>query len=164
MKRLLHEAWPLAAVVALTAVLALQIPRRALFFEPVSPSESGPAASLVTFDDAAYASVIQKVRMSWQVRGAVGVSSESRLDDVRGGEAELQELPALPLGDEFAAAWHSGYAPPPSVPLLPPTVAWTAGPAPVAQPPDDEAEARARRRELLELPQSLQEQEKDDMP
>ena len=36
MRRLFHACWPTVAVVALTALLALQIPRKALFF-PTKP-------------------------------------------------------------------------------------------------------------------------------
>lgn len=164
MKQLLHELWPLAAVVALTVVLALQIPRRALFFEPVPVTETRPAASFVAFDDATYAAVIQKVRMSWQVRGSVGLSSESRVDDVPGEDESGPVLPAHPLDAVFSAPWRPVSARTPVVPLLPPTVASTATLEPVATPPDDAAEARQRRLELLDLPPSLQATEKDDTP
>lgn len=159
MKRLLHEVWPLAAVVALTVVLTLQIPRKALLFESVSVPETRAYASVVSFDDAAYASVVQKARMSWQVRGAVGISSESRVDDVLGAEEELSSLQPLELDDEFSVPWRSVGETVPTVSLLPSTVALTSSLHPVATPPDDAAEARALRLELLELPESLQETE-----
>ena len=47
MSRLVRDCWPLVAVVALTAILALQIPRKAIFFTPVPVAASEPFASFV---------------------------------------------------------------------------------------------------------------------
>ncbi len=153
MKRLLHELWPLAAVVALTVTLALQIPRKALFFEPEPVAAPAPYATFVTYDAAAYDALHQKVRMAWQMRGPAGPALESRVDAF----VLADETPAfapLPLPREFAAPWK-GTAPAPAsaAPLLPPSVADRAALTPVATAPDDAAEAKAAlRADLLALP------------
>ena len=78
MRRILHACWPLAAVVMFTVALALQIPRKALFFRPVKLERSVPYASFVEFGESEYAAIMQKVRMSWQVRShGAGAYAES---------------------------------------------------------------------------------------
>ena len=153
MKRLLHELWPLAAVVALTVTLALQIPRKALFFTPEPAAAPAPYATFVTYDATAYEALRQKVRMAWQMRGPTGPALESRVDAF----ALVDETPGfapLPLPREFAAPWTgTATASAPAAPLLPPSVADRAALTPVATAPDDAAEARAAlRADLLALP------------
>ncbi len=154
MRRLLHELWPLAAVVALTVTLALQIPRKALFFTPEPAAAPAPYATFVTYDATAYEALRQKVRMAWQMRGPTGPALESRVDAF----ALVDETPGfapLPLPREFAAPWKgTAAAPAPAAPLLPPSVADRAALTPVATAPDDAAEARAAlRADLLAFPE-----------
>lgn len=154
MKRLLHESWPLAAVVALTTILALQIPRKALFFEPVAARPPDPFASFVVYDAAAYEAVVQKVRMSWQMRGAAGPAFESRVDAFDFAE-DAPPRPPLGLPRAFSVPWTSDPQPPARVPLLPPSLADRAPLVPVPAPPDDTAEAHQIRADLLALPAAL---------
>lgn len=154
-----QELWPLAAVVALASVLALQIPRKALFFAPAQPEPAEVFATFAEYRPEAYAELVQKVRMSWQVRThAVDPGAESRLDALEFDE-EVPPPAALPLPGTFAARAplpEPNFARPD---LLPPTRADRTAPRPVAAPPDDAAEARALRADLLALPPSLQETE-----
>lgn len=153
MNRLLHELWPLGAVVALTVLLALQIPRKALFFAPVAARAPEPFAAFVSYDAAAYEAVMQKVRMSWQLGARTGPGVESRVDAFDVPEEPPPPEP-LPLPRAFAVPWTSPLPPPEPVALLPPSRADAAPPAPVAAPPDD-ADERRLRAELLALPASL---------
>ncbi|MGN0847525.1 MAG: hypothetical protein ACI4RA_09110 [Kiritimatiellia bacterium] len=159
MKRLVRDCWPLLAVVALTAVLALQIPRKALLFEPVGVTVPKPFASFVTYDAATYGAVVQRARMSWQVRGSTVPTSESRIDAFDFVD-DAPPLGALPLPDEFTARRAPGALDDGAVPLLPPSTADAAALVPVSVPPDDGADARrlrqALRADLLTLPESLQ--------
>ncbi len=159
MKRLLHELWPLAAVVALTVTLALQIPRKALFFTPEPVAAPAPYATFVTYDDTAYEALRQKVRMAWQMRGPAGAAIESRVDAFALMDDETPAFAPLPLPRTFAAPWKgTAAAPTPAAPLLPPSVADRAALAPVATAPDAEAEAKAAlRADLLAFPE-------EDMP
>ena len=82
MTRFLHAWWPVAAVVAFTAMLVLQIPRRALFFSPRSVKSPEPFVSIVALDDDAYSALVRRMRMSWQMRGrtfSAGIA-DSRAD------------------------------------------------------------------------------------
>ncbi len=155
MRRLFLKAWPLMAVVALSTTLALQIPRKALLFEPVAIVSPRPFASFVAYDAAAYEAVVQKARMSWQVRGARGRTFESHVDAFDFVE-ELPPLRPLGLPAEFARARPPGTVAAIPVPLLPPSVADTSALVPVATPPADDGEACRIRADLLELPESLQ--------
>ncbi len=154
MNRLLHESWPLVAVVALTTILALQIPRKALLFEPVAARPPEPFASFVVYDAAAYESVVQKVRMSWQMRGAAGPAFESRVDAFDFAE-DAPPRPALGLPRAFTVPWASAPPPPARAALLPPSLADRAPLVPVPAPPDDAAEAHQVREDLLALPATL---------
>lgn len=165
MKGLFREFWPLFAVVALTLVLALQIPRKALFFQAAEVSPRTFSASFATYAPEAYAQLLQKVRMSWQLRAqGVDPTAASRVEELDLVEdfPPPEEL-GLPAG--FARHAPTESAAPAPAPLLPPSVADAAPPQPVLQPPDDAAEVRAAlRRELLEVPPSLKETEKESMP
>ena len=158
MRNLVHELWPLVAVVALTLVLALQIPRKALLFRPAPVSAGTPYASFVAYSPEAYARLMQRVRMSWQVRSqGVDPGAGSRVDEL-GLDEEAPPRAELALPASFSVSSPSSSAPAVAVvSLLPPSVADAAPPATLPVPPDDGAEARALRAELTELPQSLKE-------
>ena len=157
MRRLLHEFWPLAAVVALTVVLALQIPRKALFFAPAPVHGVTPFASFVEYAPDVYDRLVQRVRMSWQVRAqGIDPGAGARVDEP-GGEEEIPLPAELALPDAFLAASPAALPVTATVPLRPPSVADAVPPAPVPVAPDDTAEARALRADLVRLPLSLQE-------
>ncbi len=156
MRRLFLKTWPLMAVVALTTTLALQIPRKALFFKPVAVDSPKPFASFMSYDAAAYEAVVQKARMSWQVRGVRGRTFESHVDAFDFVEDDMPSLKPLGLPDEFARVRAPGTVAAMPVPLLPPSVADVSALVPVATPPKDDGETRRIRAELLELPESLQ--------
>jgi len=158
MRRFFHDSWPLAAVVALTTILALQIPRKAIFFSPVPVSTTKPFASFVTYDAEAYESLIQKVRMSWQMRGAAETMSESRVDALDFTE-DVPEYRPLDLPPEFSAARSAEPMTVAPVPLLPPSMADRSPLVPLDRPVDDRVEAKALRTDLLTLPESLQSNE-----
>lgn len=166
MRQFLHAVWPPAAVVALTVVLVLQIPRKALFFSSIPRMETVPFASFVAYDEAAYGALVRKVRMSWQVRSqTVDSRVESGLDAV-GREEELLPPAELGLPSGFFAGRGAG-TPVPSgarASLMPPSVADLEPPRPVAVSPDDDAAAKALRADLLVLPESLQEKEREKTP
>ena len=157
MRRLLHELWPLAAVVALTMVLALQIPRKALFFAPEPVRGVVPFVSFVEYAPEVYDRLMQRARMSWQVRAqGADPGAASRVDEL-GGEEELPLPAELLLPDAFAAAAPAALLRAGTASLWPPSVADAEPPAPVPGAPDDDAEARALRADLIRLPASLQE-------
>lgn len=158
MNRLVRDSWPLVAVVALSTILALQIPRKALFFTPVTVSESEPFASFVMYDAKSYESVIQRVRMSWQMRGGAENAYESRVDALDFAE-DVPNLPPLGLPSEFSSQRLDEPVTVAFTSLLPPSVADRSVLVPVATPPDDGQEARDLRVDLLSLPESLQSNE-----
>jgi len=82
MRRFLHAWWPVAAVVLFTATLVLQIPRKALFFYPGTVDRVEPFVSFVSLDDDAYAQLLRRIRMAWQMRGRslAGGVADSRTD------------------------------------------------------------------------------------
>jgi len=163
-RQFLHSVWPLASVCALTVVLSLQIPSRALFFRPANRLDTVPFASCVVYDARAYEALVRKARMSWQVRArGVDPRAESAVDAIG-----LEEAPPAPDALALPADFFSSSAASPraerACPLAPPSVADAAPVRPVAAPPDDAAGARALRDELLTLPESLLEQEKEYRP
>lgn len=154
MRRILHACWPLAAVVAFTAALALQIPRKALFFRAVAQERPAPFASFTEFGAAEYAAIMQKVRMSWQMRShGAGALAESQIGVLDLGE-ESQPPEPLELPGSFFAHHALEQPAAPSVPLSPPSLA-PAEELPQLAPPDDTAEALRLRDQLLVLPESL---------
>lgn len=103
MKRLLHDGWPVLAVLLFAAFLAAQIPVASLTAKPSEEPPPAPAAAFVTFDDRAYARVVRRLRMSWQVGGRTLLSGRS---DSRTGVFDFSAplpppsfLPAPPLTD-----------------------------------------------------------------
>lgn len=158
MKRFIHDCWPLVAVVTLTTILALQIPRKAIFFSSAPIVPGRPFASFVIYDAAAYESVMQKVRMSWQMSGVAETSFESRVDALDLTE-DVPEFRSLDLPPEFAVGYEAESVAIPSVPLLPPSVADRSALVPVAEPPDDRVEVKNLRADLLSIPESLQSNE-----
>ena len=164
MRDFLRSVWPPVAVVAFTLVLALQIPRKALFFSAEPVAEPVSFASFAEFDANAYGRIVQKVRMSWQVRAqGIDPGAGSRVDDLGFDEA-APEPAALPLPGGFPV--HAAVRPAPAAPapLQPPSVADAGAPVAVPVAPDDGADARELRRELLALPLSLNEMQKESMP
>lgn len=167
MSRFLHAVWPLVAVVSLTVLLVLQIPRKALSFRPGTPVRTVPFASFVEYDAASYDALMRKVRMSWQVR-AQGIDPRAGNHvEALGGDDEPPLPGRLGLPKGFFAVRGGAGAESPAAqkdPLLPPSVADAAPPRPVLSAPDDADVARALREELLTLPESLQEQEQEFNP
>jgi len=162
MRDVLHEWWPVAAVALFTLLLAVQIPRKAIF--PPMPEESAVEAfaSFVTLDGDAYEAALQSGRMSWQMRARAQFSG----GESRTAAFEFDDpVPAprtLPVGAEFAAPYRAPrLAPPASAPLLPASLARSGveGLAEAAA-----SAARPRDDELLALPDSLQEKEKEQTP
>lgn len=78
MRALFHDYWQPIAVAVITTLLALQIPRKVLFFHPrmSQGKEARFSASFVAYD----AQAIQKVRMAWQLRSraTMGAGFDSR--------------------------------------------------------------------------------------
>ena len=146
MRDVLHDWWPVAAVTLFTLLLVVQIPRKAIF--PPAPVENAvtPFASFVTLDDDAYAAALQRVRMSWQLR------SRAQLG---GGESRTA---AFEFDEPLPAPRAASAAP---APLFPATLARSGveGLAEAAA-----ASAHPRDAELLALPDSLQEKEKEKTP
>ena len=103
--------------------------------------------------------------MSWQLRAqGFDATAASRVDELDLVE-DYPPPPELGLPAGFARRPPAVSAAPASAPLLPPSVADAAPPRPVARPPDDGDEVRTLlRRELLEIPESLKETEKESMP
>ncbi|MCQ2393176.1 MAG: hypothetical protein MJ249_02720 [Kiritimatiellae bacterium] len=155
MRQLLHACWPLVAVVAFTCVLALQIPRKALFFRPVEVPQTVPYASFVEFDAATYQALMQKVRMSWQMRAqGSGARTEIPL-----GVLDRVETPPMPeplaLPKSFFAVPRASELSVARASLRPPTLAHP--PEDVELPPPVDVDAANQLRErLLALPASLQ--------
>ncbi len=142
------------AVVAFTAVLALQIPRKALFFRPKAPHPVEAFAAFVEFDAATYATVMQQVRMSWQMRAeGTGTLSESPLAILDLVETPPEPAP-LALAPDFFTPYRAAPAARARVPLKPPTLA-LAREEKVLAPPEEGDEARRLRERLLALPPSV---------
>lgn len=155
MRRFLHAWWPVAAVVLFTATLVLQIPRKALFFLPASVVPVEPFVSFVSLDDAAYARLVSRIRMAWQMRGrplASGVA-DSRTDAFD-FSSPLPPPAYLPLRAVAASASVPAASAPPLPALLPPSLGQETPPVPASAafpdrdpdllaPPDDLPDMRA---------------------
>lgn len=150
MRRLFQDLWQTGAVAFFTALLALQIPRKALFFEGRAERQAEGAVEVVPLEAGEYEAVVQSIRMAWQVRGrgAWGMERDSRTDaiDLAGDEPEPEymELPA-----DFGAERMEFGGVPGRVELLPetrgeamPSAAGGAG-------------GRERDKELLAWPESV---------
>ena len=121
MRDFVHDWWPVAAVTLFTVMLVLQLPRKAIF--PPTPTESAvePFASFVELDGAAYAAVLKRVRMSWEMRARMQLS---------GGESRTAAFafdepvpPPLSLGG--GAEFSAGYRAPRDAPPIPaPPTLW----------------------------------------
>lgn len=161
MRNFAHDWWPVAAVTLFTAMLVLQLPRKAIF--PPSPPESAvePFASFVELDEAAYAAVLRRVRMSWEMRARTQMSGgESR---TAAFDFDAPEPPPLSLGmgAEFSADYRAPrIAPPPPAPLLPPTLA-RSGVEGLAAAAAAATAAPGRDADMLALPDSLSETAKE---
>ncbi len=150
MRRFLHAWWPVAAVALFTATLVLQIPRKALFFHPGTVDRAEPFVSFVSLDDAAYAQLLRRIRMAWQMRGRslAGGVADSRTDafDL---SSPLPPPAYLPLRGVASAA--SVPASPTLLPpaLLPPSLGRETPPIPAA------AQVLDRDPDLLDAPEDL---------
>jgi len=97
----------LSLYAAFFAVLASQLPRRALFFRAADVPARAPSASFVALDDAAYDALVARARMSWQMTSR----SRGGAADPSSAEGLLVESAAAP-----APLVHGAYrASPPSV-------------------------------------------------
>lgn len=152
MKRLFHVWWQPFAVACFTVFLALQVPRKALFFAPARETPAAPFVELVAPDDAAYAAMVRRARMSWQMRGNAGAVAGSRADAFDFAEplpppaylpppAPARVPPARPRAPAAAPA-----------DLAPPSAARETPGPPAVAPPD----AADRDPALLQPPDSLQ--------
>ena len=155
MRGIFHEWWPVAAVTLFTLVLVVQIPRKAIF--PPTPAEQDvePFASFVTLDDDAYATALQRVRMSWQLRARTQLGGGESRTAAFEFDDPVPAPRALPVGAAFSAPYRAPRAAPPApAPLLPASLA-RSGVEGLAEAA--EAAGLPRDAELLELPDSLQE-------
>ena len=162
MRDFIHEWWPVAAVTLFTLFLVLQIPRKVIF--PPMPDDSAvtPLASFVTLGDDAYAAALQRVRMSGQLRARTQLSGGESRTTAFDFDEPAPAPRTLPVGAAFASPYRVPRVEPPApAPLLPATLAQSGveGLAEAA-----EAAGRPRDAELLELPDSLQEKEKEKTP
>lgn len=154
MRSFLHACWPLAAVVVFTAAMALQIPRKALFFRPAVFERPAPYASFVEFEASEYAAIMQKVRMSWQMRShGAGAHAESPIGVLDVVDVQRSPEP-LEMPTDFFARRPLAQPSAPLVPLAPPSLA-VACELPQLAAPDDSREAGRVRERLLALPESL---------
>lgn len=113
MTRFLHAWWPVAAVVAFTVALVLQIPRKALFFVPAVEADVEPFVSIIALDGASYVALVRRMRMSWQMRGRV---LSTGTVDSRAAAFDAIDLPPVP---DYLPRPPSAEAalPPPNLPL-----------------------------------------------
>ena len=147
MRRFLHAWWPVAAVVLFTAVLVLQIPRKALFFKPVDFESAEPFVSFVSFNDGEYAQLVRSIRMAWQMRPAHGDAADSSADTLDFTES-LPPPEYLPFRNVSKTASPPEFALRPSA-LMPPTLGLEVPPVrPSAATPE-------RDPELLTIPEEL---------
>lgn len=155
MNRCLHDCWPVAVVTLFTTLLVLQIPRKALFPSvDDAPAPVETFASFVEYEDDAYDALVQKVRMSWQVRTRNLPGGEESRTGAFDFNEPLPPPSLLPLPTVLAdtpaadAALHRVDSP-----LFPPSraLSGTEGLDPAA----DSKAPRRSRAELLELPDSL---------
>ena len=150
MRRFLHAWWPVAAVVLFTATLVLQIPRKALFFHPGAVDRVEPFVSFISLDDGAYAQLLRRIRMAWQMRGRslAGSVADSRTDAI-----DLSSPSPPPAYLPLRGVASSASVPAPSLPrpsaLLPPSLGRETPPIPAAAPVLD------RDPDLLEAPADL---------
>ena len=161
MRDFVHDWWPVAAVTLFTAMRVLQLPRKAIF--PPTPTESAvePFASFVELDDAAYAAVLRRVRMSWEMRARMQLSGgESRTAAFDFDEPAPPPL-SLGGGAEFSTDYRAPCpAPPVPAPLLPPTLAQS-GVEGLAKAVSVATSASTRDADMLAIPDSLSETPKE---
>lgn len=155
MNRWLHDYWPVAVVTLFTTLLVLQIPRKALF--PSADDASAPVeafASFVEYEDDAYDALVQKVRMSWQVRTRNLPGGEESRTGAFDFNEPLPPPSLLPLPTVLADTPAADAAlRPMEKQLFPPSraLSGTEGLASASEP----KEPQRLRAELLELPDSL---------
>jgi hypothetical protein len=131
MRRFLHAWWPVTAVVAFTAVLVVQIPRKALFFHPVAADKTETFVSFVSLDDDAYSRLVSRIRMTWQIRGRSAAAIADSRTDAFDFSSLLPPPTYLPLREVSSPSDPQ----PPSLPvqaLKPPTLGLETPPVPTA--------------------------------
>ena len=133
MRSFLHAWWPVAVVVIFTATLVLQIPRKALFFQPKDFSQTETFVSFVSLDDETYAQLVQRIRMAWQIRGRphAGGIADSRTDAFDFSSL-LPPPDYLPLRALETSVPVPPAATPPPPALLPPSLGREPPPIPSA--------------------------------
>ncbi len=140
MKVKFRNAWPVATVVSLSAILAMQIPRKALFFVPMRFDPPRPCAAFVEISPEVYGQLVDKVRMSWQQRPKMtGMGLESRVGGFTPDDPP-PEPEYLPFhGSPPSAPFDAAQSVPPATqsPLMPPSLATTRD-APLPAPGKDE--------------------------
>ena len=150
MRQFVHTWWPVAAVVVFTVTLVLEIPRKALFFQPVTVARAEPFVSFVTLDDEAYARLVRRISMSWQMRGKslAGGVADSRTDAF--DFSDPLPPPAYLAFRAVAPSSRMSHVPaPPAPPLFPRTLGRETPPVPVTEAPPDRDPA------LLEMAEAI---------
>ena len=160
MRDFIHDWWPVAAVTLFTAMLVLQLPRKVIF--PPDPVESAvePFASFVELGDSAYAAVLRRVRMSWEMRARMQLGG----GESRTAAFDFDEPTPPPLSLREDGGFASGYcapraARPSPAPLFPPTLAQS-GVEGLAEAAAATA-AAPRDADMLVIPDSLSETQKE---
>lgn len=149
MRRFLHMWWPVAAIVLFTVTLVLEIPRKALFFQPVAVSTAEPFVSFISLDDESYARLVRRISMAWQIRGRAlaGGVADSRTDAFD-FSVPLPPPTYLPLRAVASRAAVPRAAAQSAPSLLPPTLGVETPPVPAAAALPDRDPA------LLEMPEA----------
>ena len=150
MRQFVHTWWPVAAVVVFTVTLVLEIPRKALFFQPMAVARAEPFVSFVFLDDEAYARLVRRISMSWQMRGRslAGGVADSRTDAFDFSDP-LPPPAYLPLRAVASPSRVPRAPAPPVPPLFPRTLGRATPPVPATAAPPDRDPA------LLEMPEAL---------
>lgn len=162
MKRMFHDFWPLVVVALMGSVFVMQIPRKALMFQPVKLGEKAPSFAFVEFDDAAYSEVMRRARMSWQNRtDGANAGTDASLDAIVLQDS-IPPPPALPLPPEFFRRFRLPLPSPRLSRIAPPTLGIALEAA--LPPPSAEDEGREERAKLLEFPDFIFLNEKENTP
>ena len=127
----------IAALIVLTVLFAVQLPRRALFFKPRAEKALVPSAAFVSLSDATYREALIRARATaWSRRSAKWAEGGEDVEKAFfSAEETLTPLEPLPLPDVFQrrSADLVGYQPIYEPVTLSPVS--FAAPAPMALPP-----------------------------
>ncbi len=160
----LHNYWQYLFVIACAVLLGLEIPRKAIFFEPRQAEGVVPFASFVTYDEKTYADLMKHVQVSWKIRPGMisGVAADIGGDiDALVLEQEHVPLGSLPVGDflpDDVDGLPKNRAIVPHRSLKPRTLAAGEAVIPVQKTGsagDSEKDVSRPAKELLEIPGSL---------